>query len=284
MKKIIVITGPTGVGKTKISIELAKYFNAEIINADSMQVYKYLNIGTAKITEEEKSNVTHHLLDIINPNEKYSIYDYQKDTREIINNTDQQLFLVGGSGLYIKAALYDYELHDEEEYDLSGLTNEQLYQYIITQDTNNKTHLNNRPRLEREYIKLKNNYGVKPATILYPHIVIGLTKERELLYENINNRVDKMFGLGLEKEVKNLLNNNIIDPNIITGIGYKELYPYFDNKISIDDAKESIKLNTRRYAKRQVTFLKHQLNTKWFDVDDEELINKIINYIKKELE
>ena len=275
MNKIIVITGPTGVGKTKLSVELAKRLNGEIINADSMQIYKDLNIGTAKITEEEKENIPHHLFDIKNIDEDYSIYDYQKDARakiKEIQSKNKTPIFVGGTGLYIKSALYDYKLNYEkntenyEEYSC-----EELYNILIKLDKNIDIDKNNKRRLIRaiNYYK-ENNKSInanKTDKLLYDVIFIGLTTERSKLYDIINKRVDRMIENGLVAEVKCFYDKNIYTKPIINGIGYKELYKYFNNEISYEEAIELIKKNSRHYAKRQYTFFNNQMNIKWFDVN-----------------
>jgi tRNA dimethylallyltransferase len=288
MKKIIVITGPTGVGKTKMSIELAKRLNGEIINADSMQVYRDLNIGTAKITEEEKMSIPHYLFDIKDVEEDYSVYDYQYDGREILKKfEDKTPIVVGGTGLYIKALLYDYNFYnDETKYDLSNLTNQELFDEIKKYDEDADIHINNRKRLERRLNVLMNDNHTQSSgnKLLYDAIFIGLTTDRSRLYEIINNRVDKMINNGLIDEVKSLYDKNIRSKAIMTGIGYKELYKYFDGEISLDDAIELIKKNSRHYAKRQYTWFNNQMNIKWFGVnfnDFEITINEVIKYIEK---
>ncbi|MBR6073297.1 MAG: tRNA (adenosine(37)-N6)-dimethylallyltransferase MiaA, partial [Bacilli bacterium] len=180
---IIVVCGPTGVGKTKMSVELAKKYDAVILNADSMQVYKELNIGTAKVTEEEKQGIPHYLFDIKEPDEMYTVYDYQKDLREKLEEfKDKNIVIVGGTGLYIKAALYNYEFNTEEEsntYD--DLSNEELYEMVKKIDPTSETHINNRKRLIREV-----NRGGTPKNkdeLLYPAIFIGLTTDRDTLYD-----------------------------------------------------------------------------------------------------
>ena len=272
MKKVIVITGPTGVGKTKLSVMLAKKINGEIINADSMQVYKKLDIGTAKIKEEEKNNIPHHLFDIKDVNDNYTIYDYQKDARckidEIINRNHVPI-LVGGSGLYIKAALYDYKFNEEEyHFEFDDLSNEEILNEIKKHhDTD--IHVNNRKRLIRELNKIKNNSINKTNIMepLYDIKVIGLTTDREKLYDIINKRVDIMINEGLLDEVSNLYNQKIRSKAIMTGIGYKELYKYFDDEISLEDSINLIKKNSRNFAKRQYTFFLHQMNVNWYHVN-----------------
>ena len=256
MKRVIVITGPTGVGKTKLSVKLAKLVNGEIINADSMQVYKGLDIGTAKIKEVEKEGVVHHLFDIVDVYKNYTIYNYQIDARKKINEIIKKgktPILVGGSGLYIKACLYDYKLVNEKFHsEFDELTNEDILNEIKkVHDTD--IHINNRKRLVRELNKIKNN-SVSVSNInkpLYDIVAIGLTTAREKLYQIINDRVDIMIKDGLIREVKNLYDNGVCTKAIETGIGYKELYKYFKGDISLEEAIDLIKKNSRNFAKRQ---------------------------------
>ena len=291
MSRVIVITGPTAVGKTKLSIELAKKLNGEIINADAMQVYKGLNIGTAKVTEKEKENIPHHLFDIKEVEEEYSIYNYQKDCRKVIDNIlrrNKTPILVGGTGLYIKAALYDYKLSEEKAnntYD--NLKTEEIYNELLKLDKNIKIDKNNRHRLIRalNYYK-ENNTSIsnnKTNKLLYDTIFIGLTTDREILYKKINQRVDNMIENGLLEEVKYYYDKNIKTKPLINGIGYKELYNYFDGLCTKKEAVEKIKQNSRHYAKRQYTFLNHQLNVVWFETDYNNFnntIEKVSSYIK----
>lgn len=291
MSRVIVITGPTAVGKTKLSIELAKKLNGEIINADAMQVYKGLNIGTAKVTEKEKENIPHHLFDIKEVEEEYSIYNYQKDCRKVIDNIlrrNKTPILVGGTGLYIKAALYDYKLSEEKTnntYD--NLKTEEIYKELLKLDKDINIDKNNRRRLIRalNYYK-ENNTSIsnnKTNKLLYDTIFIGLTTDRKILYKKINQRVDNMIENGLLEEVKYYYDKNIKTKPLINGIGYKELYNYFDGLCSKEEAVEKIKKNSRHYAKRQYTFLNHQLNVVWFETDYNNFnntIEKVSSYIK----
>ena len=287
MKKVIVIVGPTGVGKTKLSVGLAKMLHGEIINGDSMQVYKGLDIGTAKIKEAEKEGIPHHLFDICNVMDNYTIFNYQKDARHKIDEITERgniPIFVGGSGLYIKAALYDYQFNNEEKIDdFRNLSNEELLEEIL-KDHPTDIHVNNRKRLVRELNKIKNN-SINKSDIykpLYDVVIIGLTTEREILYDIINKRVDKMFSSGLLEEVESLYKEKIYSKAIMTGIGYKELYEYFDNKISLNEAKELIKKNSRHFAKRQYTFFNRQMNVKWFTINMKEFdktIQEVYNYL-----
>lgn len=291
MKNIIVIVGPTGIGKTKLSIELAKKLNAEIINADSMQVYKGLNIGTAKITDEEKEKIPHYLFDIVKPTDMYTVYDYQKDARKVIDNIllrGKRVIIVGGTGLYIKALLYDYEFQEENKtYDFSNMSNAELLDKINSYNLGINIHINNRKRLERALTKLLNNNinANKSNTKLYDFLAVGLTAPREKLYKIIDNRVDRMIDNGLVDEVKSFYDRGIRSKAINTGIGYKELYLYFDGKLELEDAINLIKKNSRHYAKRQYTFFNNQMNIKWFNTnydDFSKTVHEIYNYIKGE--
>ena len=289
MKNIFVIAGPTGVGKTKISIKLAKLLNAEIINADSMQIYKGMNIGTAKIKEDEKESINHYLFDIKDTNYDYTIYDYQKDCREAIDKIlkkGKKVILVGGSGLYIRAALYDYNfIKEESKNDYSKYSNEELFNMVKDIDNNTDIHINNRKRLERFLDKSSNGIveDIKSKP-LYDFDMIGLTTKRDNLYEIINNRVDLMIKEGLLDEVKSFYDKKDYSKAIMTAIGYKELYEYFDNKISLEEAIDNIKRNSRRFAKRQYTFFNNQFDMKWFNTDYDNIdntINEIIEYINR---
>lgn len=282
---ILAIVGPTGVGKTKLSIELAKKYNAIIINCDAMQVYKDLNIGTAKATEEEKENIKHYLLDIKEVTEEYSAYDFQIDARRIIEeNKDKNIIFVGGTGLYLKSALYDYRFTKEDNVkkEFNDLTNEELYKLVKEKDPNTNIHQNNRVRLIR-FLNKTETEKVKPVP-LYEHKIIGLTTDRDKLYERINKRVDIMIENGLLKEVKYFYDKGIKTKPLTGGIGYKELYNYFDNNKTLEEAIDDIKQNSRHYAKRQYTFFNNQLNVQWFDVDFNNFnntINEVVNYIEK---
>ena len=290
MNKVIVITGPTAVGKTKLSIEIAKKYNGEIINCDAVQVYKGLDIGSAKVTEEEKDGIPHHLFDIKEVDEEYTIFHYQQDCRRLIKEIQSRgktPLLVGGTGLYIKAALYDYKLSEEtngETYD--NLSNEEIYNELLKLDKNIVIDKNNRRRLIRalNYYK-ENNESIqnnKTNTLLYNTLFIGLTTDRNNLYEKINKRVDIMIKDGLLEEIKPYYDKNIRTKPLLNAIGYREIYKYFDGEYTIDEAIEKIKQNSRHYAKRQYTFFNHQLPVIWFETDYENFnntIEKVSNYI-----
>ncbi|MBE6138713.1 MAG: tRNA (adenosine(37)-N6)-dimethylallyltransferase MiaA [Firmicutes bacterium] len=294
MNRIIVIVGPTAVGKTKLSIELAKKYNGEVINADSTQIFKGLDIATAKVTEEEKQNIPHHLLDIREVTENYTVYDYQKDGRkciETILENNKTPIIVGGTGLYLKALLYDYKFEEEvpiiNSYD--NYTNEELYNKLLTVDPNTEIHVNNRKRVVRAlnyYEQTKEPLSTKEKTDkeLYDAIYIGLTTDREKLYERINLRVDIMVENGLLDEAKKIFDSNISTKAILTPIGYKELFPYFENKETLEFCLGRIKQNSRRYAKRQYTWFNNQMDVQWFNVDFnsfDNTIKEITDYIDK---
>lgn len=282
---ILAIIGPTGVGKTKLSILLAKKYNAIIINADAMQVYKGMNIGTAKIKKNEKEGIPHYLFDIKDVRDNYTVYNYQLDARKIINKfPDKNIIFVGGTGLYLKAALYSYEFSFEEKTtdNYEELTNEELYTIALKKDPHMNIHKNNRQRLVR--FLNKESLDVPVSTPLYNAIYIGLTCERSILYERINNRVDEMFNEGLISEVKSFYDQKINSKALSTAIGYKELYKYFDGEITLDEAKDLIKKNSRHYAKRQYTWFNNQMDITWFNVDFnnfDNTVKEIERYIDK---
>ena len=291
MSKIIVIVGPTGVGKTASSIYLAHKYNAEIINADSTGVYKEPLIATAKVTEEEKDGVIHHMLDLVSLDDDFTLYDYQVKGRKILDDLiskNKNIIIVGGSGLYIKALLYDYKLDktDNVKVDYSKYTNQELKNMADKIDKNNNIHVNNRQRLERyiTYYKQTGKTIKKTDDInkkLYNFDIIGLKSDRETLYKRMNDRVDIMLKNGLLDEAKKLKDKK----NFNNIIGYKELNQYFNGSISLDEAIDLIKQNTRRYSKRQFTWFNNQMkDIKWFDVnynDFNETIKEIDIYLQE---
>lgn len=289
MSKIIVIVGPTGVGKTASSIHLAHKYNAEIINADSTGVYKEPLIATAKVKEDEKDGIVHHMLDLVSLDEEFTLYDYQVKGRKILNdliNQNKNVIIVGGSGLYVKALLYDYKLDktDNVRIDYSEYTNQELKDMADKIDKDNNIHVNNRQRLERyityykqtgKTIKKTNDINKK----LYDFDIIGLKSDRETLYKRMNDRVDIMLENGLLEEAKSLKDKK----NFNNIIGYKELKQYFEGNLSFNEAIDLIKQNTRRYSKRQFTWFNNQMkDIKWFDVNYDnfnETLNEIDTYL-----
>ncbi len=293
MKDIIVIIGPTSVGKTKLSINLAKMMNAEIINGDSVSIYKGLDIGSAKPTIEEREGIVHHLIDVCSVTENYSVYDYQKDVRRLIediNKRGKRIIIVGGTGLYIKAALYDYKFtegtinNNYDDYSKDELISK-INSYGVSVDD-----VSNRRRLVRLLNKLENKEEItnNKDVLLYPSKFIGLTTDRAYLYERINKRVDKMMESGLLDEILGLKQYYLNSSRVLnSAIGYKEFYDYLFGDTSIDDVVERIKLDSRRFAKRQYTFFNHQFNTTWFDVnfdDFDKTVEEVYNFIEEKKE
>lgn len=282
MNRAIVIAGPTGVGKTKISIDLASELNAEIISSDSAQVYKGLNIGTAKITEKEMQGIKHHLIDIVGPISKYSVGNFEKDVNKILNqNPEKNFLLVGGTGLYINSVTNGLSILPEadkktREY-LSTLDNQTLLELALKYDeeATKEIHPNNRVRLER-VVEVFLLTGQKFSELSkkniknnnFKFLKIALERDRENLYDRINKRVDIMFEQDLVDEVKNLYKiygEKLYKLNII---GYNEIIDYINGKISLDETSYRIKLNSRHYAKRQFTWFKADKEYQWFNLDE----------------
>ncbi len=281
---ILAVVGPTGVGKTKLSIALAKKYHAIILNCDAMQVYQGLNIGTAKIKEEEKEGIPHFLFDFVDVKENYTVYHYQKDARKIIkDHPNQNIILVGGTGLYLKALLYDYQFSKEEkEENFEDYSNEELYELCLKKDSQMLIHPHNRRRMIRFLTRKDEPVDAKP---LYSFLAIGLTMDRKNLYELIDHRVDQMIHDGLIDEAKAFYDQNIRSKALETAIGYKELYDYFDGVCTKEEAICQIKKNSRHYAKRQYTFFRHQLPVQWFQVsltDFSKTIEEVEDWISKQ--
>lgn len=279
----IFIMGPTGVGKTKLSVELAKIYDAYIINCDAVQVYKGLDIGSAKVTEEEKCGIKHFLFDIKNPDEEYSVKDYQTDLRNLFDKySKKNLIIVGGTGLYATAGAYDYRFNDEEKKDYSNYSLEELYKLAKEKDINCNIDKNNRIRLER-FLQKDLTSLVEPTLLYNDAIFIGLTTSRENLYKIINKRVDKMIDNGLVQEVKNLYTNYPKSKILKRAIGYKEIIKYLNGEIQLNEAIELIKKNTRHYVKRQYTWFNNQLPVTWFNTNFEDFSqteNEVISFIQ----
>ena len=289
MSRIIVVVGPTATGKTKVSISLAHALNAVIINADSTQIYTEPIIATAKIKESEKEGIPHYLLDLVSLNDDYTLFDYQKDGRRLIDkfiSENKNIIIVGGSGLYLKALLYDYRLEetDIKKIDFSSYSNEELKQIADEIDSNNNIHVNNRQRLERyiSYYKITGNTIKKTDNVLnrvYDFELIGLEAPRNEIYKRCDDRVDEMFNEGLLNEAKSLYDKKL--KNYTNIIGYRELNKYFNGDISLSEAQDEMKKNTRHYAKRQFTWFKNQMkDITWFNVDYNNFDNTL-NEIKK---
>ncbi len=292
MKKVLVLVGPTAIGKTSLSIKLAKMFDGEIISGDSIQVYRGLDIGSGKVTRDEMNNVPHYGIDILNPNEAYNAFEFQKMGRKYIDDISLENrlpIICGGTGLYIKALVYDYEFAKHDAIDISkyeDMTNEEMYEELKKLDEKalNTIHVNNRQRLIRALALAHNKTPIsetkkdKEHQLIYDTLFIGLTSDRENVYNRINMRVDQMFENGLEEEIKNLRMNGIdYDNHAMQGIGYKEFKDYEDGLINLEEVKELIKRNSRRFAKRQYTWFNNQVPIKWFDINDIETLIKEVN-------
>ena len=285
---VVAIIGPTASGKTALSIRLAKEIDGEIINGDSMQIYRGLDIGTAKITKEEMEGIPHHLLDIKEPSESFSVAEYQQLVRgkiEEIQSRGKMPIIVGGTGLYVQSVLYDFQFTKQEineqardHYykELQQIGPEAMHQKLVQIDpvAAAQIHPNNTRRIIRA-LEMAQLAGVSRAEEqfnrgdipLYKHLIIGMNMEREKLYERINLRVDLMMEAGLLEEVRSLFDAGIRDVQSIKAIGYKELYAYFDGLISLEEAIEQIKQNSRRYAKRQLTYFRNKMDVQWIGND-----------------
>ncbi len=296
MKKVLVIVGPTAVGKTSLSIELAKKFNGEVINGDSVQIYKALNIGSAKVTEDEMKGVKHHLLSFKNPDEPFSVAEFQMLVRNKIDEITKRgklPIICGGTGLYIQAVIYDFRFEKEERSEdfmkkYENTSNEVLHQILFQIDDKEakKIHINNRRRVLRALEIYEKNKKTKSELInkqkdkpLYDAYIVGLDMDRKRLYERINKRVDLMIENNLLEEVKSLYDKGYR----VNAIGYKEFNDYFDNKITLDEVIKNIKKNTRHYAKRQLTYFRNKLDIHWYRVDvmeRDELTQDIVKNVK----
>ncbi len=311
MNKIIVIVGPTAVGKTYVSVELAKKLNTEIISADSMQIYKGMDVGTAKISEEEKQGIFHHMIDIVNPDEDYSVSEFKYDAEKIIDRLSDENkipIIVGGSGLYVNSIIYDLDFGNAKSnkesreyytYYYNEHGEDALYDKLMRIDPQSaeKIHKNNVKRVIRalevyditgmKFSEL--NTDLRKKSNKYDCILIGLSMERKVLYERINQRVDEMLSNGLIDEVNSLIEKGY-GKNLVSmrGIGYKEIIDYLEGNIDYEEAIIILKKNTRRFAKRQYTWFKKVNNIRWFSMDNlEEIdnnINEIFNYINKMLD
>ncbi|MBB6444187.1 tRNA (adenosine(37)-N6)-dimethylallyltransferase MiaA [Bacillus benzoevorans] len=286
-QKLVVLIGPTAVGKTKTSIELAKAFNGEIISGDSMQIYKRMDIGTAKISTSEMEGIPHYLIDIREPDESFSAAEFQELAREKIKEIagrGKLPIIVGGTGLYIQSVLYDYHFseaatdnsfRENMEKRAEQFGNQVLHEQLLEIDPKSaeRIHPNNIRRVIRALevfhctgktmTELQSEQQVEAR---YDAAIIGLTMERDQLYERINKRVDMMLKEGLLFEVQQLYQQGLIDCQSIQAIGYKELYDYLYGRISLDEAVENLKQNSRRYAKRQLTWFRNKMAVDWFDM------------------
>ncbi|UII57876.1 tRNA (adenosine(37)-N6)-dimethylallyltransferase MiaA [Cytobacillus spongiae] len=312
LEKVLVIIGPTAVGKTKLSIELAKKYDGEIISGDSMQIYKGMDIGTAKIKEQEMEGIPHHLIDIKNPEDSFSVADFQFLVREKIEEIASRgklPMIVGGTGLYIQSVIYDYQFSEapsddayriflEERANSEG--NEVLHQELqqIDPESSERIHPNNIRRVIRALEvyhctgKTMSAYqSQQTPDLLYQTALIGLTMDRELLYQRINERVDLMMEEGLVAEVEELYHRGLKECQSIQAIGYKEIYEYLNGRVSLNDAVDTLKQNSRRYAKRQLTWFRNKMQVEWIDMSEiargaslDKKISEISSYIEGMLE
>lgn len=309
-KKIIIIVGPTAVGKTSLSLSLAKAVNGEIISGDSMQIYRNLTIGTAKVSIEEQQEIPHYLIDEVDVATSYAVSDFQKRARVLIEEISARgkvPIIVGGTGLYIESLLYDVTLGGSGENDPAFREaqealaiekgNRYLWEQLIKVDpiAAENIHFNNRRRIIRA-LEVHHVTGQpfssyqserKEKELLYDAKIIGLTTDREGLYKRINLRVDHMFEEGLIREAEWLYQQQLPDAQASRGIGYKEMVPYFEKRATLQEAKEAIQQNSRRYAKRQLTWFKNRLdNVEWFDLlaspeEEEKIKNEVKSFLKE---
>lgn len=302
-QKLIVIMGPTGVGKTDLALEIAKKYNGAIISADSMQVYKYLNIGTAKETEEELKSVPHYLIDNLEPTELWNAGDFKKQAEKVLETLKHENKLpviAGGTGMYVKALINPYtfsnsqpseEIRNKYQQLAEQFGNEYVYNILkkIDPESASKIHPNQLKRVIRA-IEIFETTG-KPKSqqggeeqleSSYDPLIIILNRDRQELYERINLRVDKMVSQGLVEEAKNLFEKNMFNKLSAEAIGYKQLIEYFNNEISLEFAIEKIKQLSRNYAKRQITFFKGFKNANWFhpETDKDKIYNLINDFLK----
>lgn len=286
--KVVVIVGPTASGKTALSIELAKKINGEIISSDSMQIYKDMDIGTAKVTKEEAQGIKHYLVDCVNPDDRYTVSDFKRDSENAIEEIlakGKVPIIVGGTGLYVNSLIYGIEYQDmkfDEEYRNKLMEDaenpeklEEIWNraYQIDPIAMEKISKNDKKRIIRVLeiykatgkTKTEQEILSRQKEVKYDFKVFGITIEREKLYEKINHRVDIMIEKGLEEEVRNLVAKYTKFPTAMQGLGYKEVVQYFDGLLTYDEMIEKIKQESRRYAKRQLTWFRKNKETIWLD-------------------
>ena len=298
MDKVICIVGPTGIGKTKLALALAQFLKTEIINGDAIQVFKEVDILSAKPTKEEQAQVKHHLLDYLNLAESLDVACFRKEATSLIkklNSENKIPIIVGGSGLYLKSLLYDYNLADIKGRDVEiaekylKYSNEELFALLeeIDSEAASILHPNNRKRVlraieiyETNQVKKSDFIALQDHKIVFDALIIGLEMPRELLYERINQRVELMLDIGLLNEVKNLYQNyQDKDFQVFQAIGYKEFIPFFNNEVTLEEAIAKVKQNSRRYAKKQITWFKNQMAVDWLESDVNDF-SKTINEAK----
>lgn len=295
-QKIICIMGPTSVGKTKLSVDLAHLFNGEIISGDSMQVYRGMDIGTAKIKKEEMDGIPHHLIDIRDPDESFNVAQFQELVTKCINEIASRgkiPIIVGGTGLYIEAVLQQYSFSEsvsDDQYraqlesivEANGVEAVHKMLEEVDETSAKNIHPNNVRRVIRALEifhctgqRMSDTQDHQKKEYVYDAALIGLQMDRELLYERINFRVDIMIQEGLIEEVRHFYDAGLRDCQSIQAIGYKELYAYFDGTVTLEEAIEQLKQNSRRYAKRQLTWFRNKMNLEWFDMGADEYEKKV---------
>lgn len=305
-ENLFILVGPTAIGKTDLSIKLAQRMNGEIISADSMQIYKYMNIGSAKVTKEEMQEVPHHLIDNVYPNEDFTVANYKNHATTLISNINKKgklPIIAGGTGLYINSIVYDLQFTEVPPSEsirnqLELLSNEDLYKELENVDNTSadKLNVNDRKRVIRALEIYKStgktmseyNKDFRMENQDYNLVMIGLNMDRARLYDRINRRVDIMINSGLIDEVKGLLemgyNKNLVS---MQGIGYKEIIMYLEEEISLDESIELIKQKSRNYAKRQLTWFRRDERIKWMNLDEysdlEQLSKDIIQYTNNKM-
>ena len=306
MNPLITIVGPTAVGKTELTLDLAEQLHAEVISGDAYQVYKQLNIGTAKPSMDELNRVKHHLIDILEPNDSYSVSIFQDQAKEIIASLkDQNILpiLSGGTGLYVQSLLENYNFNDvkpdknlraklDELYNTKGIEGLRDYAFTLGKEHNIEIQYNDKHRLYRaiEILHHGDVDSLRNQTkdgVSYKGPVIGLMRDRDKLYERINLRVDMMFDIGLIEEVEQLLKSGVNpDCQAFKGIGYKEVVEYINGRITLDECRDLIKKNTRHFAKRQITWYRRMPYIEWIHIDNDTskdfIFNKAMDLIRRE--
>ena len=306
MNPLITIVGPTAVGKTDLTLELAEQLNAEVISGDAYQVYKQLNIGTAKPSVDELNRVKHHLIDILEPNDSYSVSIFQDQAKEIIARLkDRNILpiLSGGTGLYVQSLLENYNFNDvkpdenlraglDELYNTKGIEGLREYAFTLGKEQDIEIQYTDKHRLYRvieilHYGDVDSLRNQTKAGLSYKGPVIGLMRNRDKLYERINLRVDMMFDAGLIEEVEHLIKFGVKpDCQAFKGIGYKEVVDYINGSITLDECRDLIKKNTRHFAKRQITWYKRMPYIEWIHIDcntsKEYIFNKAMDLIRRE--
>lgn len=300
MNRILVITGPTCTGKSDMAIKLAELLDTEIVSADSMQIYKYMDIGTAKPDANQLAQVPHHMINVADPTESFSVVKYQEMAREAVDSILSQRripIIAGGTGLYINSIIYDMDFaappsDDGLRRELENTDTDTLYEILCSVDPESakRIHKNNRKKVIRAIESAKNGRNINDFSESfhindkYSPLMMCLNMDREKLYERINGRVDKMFASGLVDEVKKLMAMGLTYDDIsMKGIGYKEVILYLQGDISLEDAVAEVKKNTRHYAKRQMTWFKQYRDMKTFDVTFNDRYEDILIWLTKEL-